>query len=169
MENKMSQEERIKKFYEIFLSQNPDVFLTDFVSYLLLGIGMIATFVPVQELISEKDALPVLWIILIWIGFAANLYMSKYYTYTNAKIPETVPDQLLYMPIDKKVYKKFLFSQLLRFLKKVTIAGLVIQTGMTLLIEHTISIWNFVYVLTLTFVLPFLLCGITIVTRKSTR
>ncbi len=167
MDNKWSQEERIEKFYEVLLSQSSDASLNDMFSYLLLGIGMISVFIPAQEIFFNKDDASLMWTFVIWIAFGVHLYMNKYFTYTNGKISETIREQLLYMPIDGKLYRKFLFSRLTAFLNKISIVAFVIQIFMAILVEHSISIWNVLYVGLLTFLLPFLFCSITIICGKG--
>ena len=92
--------------------------------------------------------------------------MMKYHavSYGNNK-SEAVSDVLLYMPVDRKENRRYLFGILIRFLKKITIAGLIMQMGVALIAYHFVSIWNIIYVLVVTFVVPLVFCGGTIVLR----
>ena len=92
--------------------------------------------------------------------------MMKYHavSYGNNK-SEAVADVLLYMPVDRKENRKYLFGILIRFLRKITIAGLIMQVGVALIAYHFVSIWNIIYILVITFVVPLVLCGATIVLR----
>ena len=163
------QRQKIVTYYETLIGQGTGALSPDIVTYLLLVISMMLLFLPVQELFgkgSDDNLLSVVWVFMLLFSMAVNFYMMKYHTvsYGNNKA-EAVADVLLYMPIDRKENRKYLFGILVRFLKKITIAGLIMQVGVALIAYHSISIWNIIYVLVLTFVAPFVFCGLPIVLR----
>ncbi len=163
------QRQKIERYYETLLSQGTGALSPDIVTYIMLVISMMLLFVPVQELFvpgEDKDLLLIVWAFTLLNTMSVSFYMMKYHTvaYGNNKA-EAVSDVLLYMPIDRKENRKFLFGILVRFLKKITIAGLIMQLGVALIAYHTVSIWNIIYILVLTFVMPLLFCGAAIVLR----
>ncbi len=151
----ITQRERIETYYNTLLEQGSNELSPDMVTYILLGIGMMLLFVPVQEMLKEGDLFVVVWCATWLINMAITFYMSKYsgVGYGNSKT-ESVADVLVYMPIDHKVKRKFLFGKLMKILIRITIAGLIMQLGVALIVYHTISIWNVVYALGLTFIVP---------------
>ncbi len=170
MEGKsVTQREKIENYYETLLGQGTGALSPDIVTYLLLFITMLMLFIPVQELFAEGndgDLLSVVWVFTLLLTMAVSFYMMKYHTvsYGNNKA-EAVSDVLLYMPIDRKENRKYLFGILIRFLKKITIAGMIMQVGVALIAYHCVSIWNIIYILVMTFVVPLVFCGATIVLR----
>ena len=163
------QRKKIEAYYDTLLGQGTDALSPDIATYLLLSISMLLLFLPVQEMFAEdngRELLMVVWMFTLLITMSVTFYMMKYHTvaYGNNK-SEAVADVLLYMPIDRKENRKFLFGKLVRFLKKITIAVLIMQVGVALIAYHSFSIWNIIYVLVLTFVAPLVLCGATILLR----
>lgn len=162
------QRQKIESYYEALLGQGTGALSPDIVTYLLLSIAMILLFIPVQELFAEgsRDLLLIAWVFTLFITMSVSFYMMKYHTvsYGNNK-SEAVADVLLYMPIDRKENRKYLFGILIRFLKKITIAGLIMQVGVALIAYHFVSIWNIIYILVMTFIVPLVFCGATIVLR----
>ena len=162
------QREKIEAYYETLLGQGTGALSPDIVTYILLCISMLLLFIPVQELFAEgsKDLLLIVWVFTLLFTMSVSFYMMKYHTvaYGNNKLEE-VAAALLYMPIDRKENRKYLFGILIRFLKKITIAGLIMQVGVALIAYHFVSIWNIIYILVLTFVVPLVFCGATIVLR----
>lgn len=153
----ITQRERIERYYNTLLEQGSNEVSPDVVTYILLGIGMILLFVPVQEMLEEGDLFAVVWCATMLINMAIIFYMSKYsgVGYGNNKA-ESVADVLVYMPIDHKVKRKFLLEKLLKILVRITIAGLIMQLGVALIVYHKITVWNVVYALGLTFIVPFI-------------
>ncbi len=170
MERKsVTQRERIENYYGTLLSQGTGALSPDIVTYMLLFISMLLLFIPVQELFAEGnngDLLSVVWVFTLLLTMSVSFYMMKYHTvtYGNNK-SEAVADVLLYMPVNRKENRRYLFGILIRFLKKITIAGLVMQVGVALIAYHSLSIWNIIYILVLTFIVPLVFCGLAIVLR----
>ena len=170
MERKsITQRERIENYYDTLLSQGTGALSPDIVTYILLFISMLLLFIPVQELFGEDsggDLLSVVWVFTLLLTMSVSFYMMKYHTvtYGNNK-SEAVADMLLYMPVNRKENRTYLFGILIRFLKKITVAGMVMQVGVALIAYHFVSIWNIIYILVLTFVVPLVFCGATIVLR----
>lgn len=165
----VTQRRKIERYYDTLIGQGSGALSPDIVTYMLLFIGMMLLFMPVQELIGEGEEgslLSIVWCFTLLITMAVTFYMQKYHTvaYGNNKM-ETVAEKLLYMPIDRKENRKFLFGKLIGFLKKITIAGLIMQVGVALIAYHSVSIWNIIYILGLTFVTPLVFCGLPIVLR----
>lgn len=164
-----TQRQKVKDYYETLLSQGTGALSPDIVTYLLLCISMILLFVPVQELFAEgndNDLFFIVWGFTLLFTMSVSFYMMKYHTvtYGNNK-SEAVADILLYMPIDRKENRRYLFGVLIDFLKKTTIAGLIMQVGVALIAYHSLSVWNIIYILVLTFIAPLVICGSTIVLR----
>ena len=151
----ITQRERIERYYNTLLEQGSNELSPDVVTYILLGIGMMLLFVPVQEMLKERDLFAVVWCATMLINMAIIFYISKYsgVGYGNNKA-ESVTDVLVYMPFDHKIKRKFLFGKLLKILIRITIAGLIMQLGVALIVYHTISVWNAVYALGITFIVP---------------
>lgn len=170
MERKsVTQREKIEKYYDTLIGQGTGALSPDIVTYILLFIAMMLLFIPVQELFAEGNngnLLSVVWVFTLLFTMSVSFYMMKYHTvsYGNNKA-EAVADMLLYMPVDRRENRKYLFGILIRFLKKITIAGLIMQVGVALIAYHFVSIWNIIYILVITFVAPLILCGATIVLR----
>lgn len=170
MERKsVTQREKIEQYYDTLHGQGTGALSPDIVTYILLFIAMMLLFIPVQELFDEGNngnLLSVVWVFTLLFTMSVSFYMMKYHTvsYGNNKA-EAVADVLLYMPVDRKENRKYLFGILIRFLKKITIAGLIMQVGVALIAYHFVSIWNIIYILVITFVAPLILCGATIVMR----
>ena len=170
MERKsVTQREKIEKYYDTLIGQGTGALSPDIVTYILLFIAMMLLFIPVQELFAEANngnLLSVVWVFTLLFTMSVSFYMMKYHTvsYGNNKA-EAVADMLLYMPVDRRENRKYLFGILIRFLKKITIAGLIMQVGVALIAYHFVSIWNIIYILVITFVAPLILCGATIVMR----
>ena len=168
MERKsVTQREKIEKYYDTLLGQGTGALSPDIATYLLLCITMMLLFIPVQEMFAEaNDFLPVAWMFTLLLTMAVTFYMMKYHavSYGNNK-SEAVADVLLYMPVDRKENRKYLFGILIRFLKKITVAGLIMQVGVALIAYHFVSIWNIIYILVVTFLVPLIFCGATIVLR----
>ena len=163
------QRQKIERYYDTLLSQGTGALSPDIVTYILLFVSMILLFIPVQEVFAageDNDLVMIVWAFTLLNTMAVSFYMMKYHlvSYANSK-SENVAEVLFYMPIDRKENRRFLLGILIRFLKKTTIAGLVMQVGVALISYHTISIWNIIYILVLTFVVPLLFCGATIVFR----
>lgn len=161
--------QKVEAYYETLIGQGTGALSPDIVTYLLLVISMMLLFFPVQELFAEGKAgslLPIVWMFTTFLTMAVTFYMMKYHTvaYGNNKT-EAVAEVLLYMPIDRKENRKFLFGKLIAFLKKITIAGLIMQVGVALIAYHSVSIWNILYIFVLTFVAPLVFCGLPIVLR----
>ena len=161
--------QKVRDYYETLLSQGTGALSPDIVAYLLLCISMILLFVPVQELFAEgndSDLFLIVWGFTLLFTTAVSFYMMKYHsvTYGNNK-SETVADMLLYMPVDRRENRRYLFGVLAGFLKKTTVAGLIMQVGVALIAYRCVSIWNIIYILVLTFVAPLVICGSTIVLR----
>lgn len=164
-----TQRQKIEAYYETLIGQGTGALSPDIVTYLLLAISMLLLFIPVQELFAEGndgDLLSIVWVFTLLMTMSVTFYMMKYHTvtYGNNK-SEPVADVLLYMPINRKENRKVLFGKLVRFLKKITIAGLIMQVGVALIAYHSVSIWNIIYILVLAFVTPFVFCGLPIVLR----
>ena len=163
-----SQRQKIEVYYKTLLGQGTGALSPDIVTYLMLTIAMLLLFIPVQELFAEgsRDLLLVLWVFTLFITMSVSFYMMKYHmvAYGNNK-SEEVADVLLYMPVDRKENRKYLFGILIRFLKKITIAGLIMQVGVALIAYHFVSVWNIIYILVMTFLVPLVFCGATIVLR----
>ena len=170
MERKsVTQREKVEKYYDTLIGQGTGALSPDIVTYILLFIAMMLLFIPVQELFAEgnnDNLLSVVWVFTLLFTMSVSFYMMKYHTvsYGNNKA-EAVADVLLYMPVDRKENRKYLFGILIRFLRKITIAGLIMQVGVALIAYHFVSIWNIIYILVITFVVPLVLCGATIVLR----
>lgn len=170
MERKsVTQREKIEKYYDTLIGQGTGALSPDIVTYILLFIAMMLLFIPVQELFAEgnnDNLLSVVWVFTLLFTMSVSFYMMKYHTvsYGNNKA-EAVADMLLYMPVDRRENRKYLIGILIRFLKKITIAGLIMQVGVALIAYHFVSIWNIIYILVITFVAPLILCGATIVLR----
>ena len=165
----VSQRQKIEAYYETLAAQGTGALSPDIVTYLFLSISMFLLFIPVQEMFAEGsdgDLLMVAWMFTLLLTMAVGFYMMKYHTvsYGNNK-SEPVADVLLYMPIDRKENRKYLFGILIRFLKKITIAGLIMQVGVALIAYHFVSIWNIIYILVMTFIVPLVFCGATIILR----
>nr|MBQ8253380.1 hypothetical protein [Lachnospiraceae bacterium] len=171
MERKsVTQRERIEKYYDTLLGQETGALSPDIVTYLLLVIAMMLLFIPVQELFvkgsSDRDLLFIVWTFTLFFTMSVSFYMMKYHavSYGNNKT-EAVSDMLLYMPLDRKENRRYLFGVMIRFLKKTTIAGLLMQLGVALIAYHSVSIWNIIYILVMTFVAPLVICGAQIMLR----
>lgn len=170
MERKsVTQREKIEKYYDTLIGQGTGALSPDIVTYILLFIAMMLLFIPVQELFAEGNngnLLSVVWVFTLLFTMSVSFYMMKYHTvsYGNNKA-EAVADMLLYMPVDRRENRKYLFGILIRFLRKITIAGMIMQVGVALIAYHFVSIWNIIYILVITFVAPLILCGATIVLR----
>ena len=130
---------------------------------------MMILFIPVQTFFEEGDRstiFAVVWCFTLLGTMAITFYMQKYHTVTYEKNQtEAVGEKLRYMPIDRKENRRYLLGKLIAFLKKITIAGLIMQLGVALIAYHSISIWNILYILALTFVIPLVFCGLPIVLR----
>ncbi len=163
----VTQRRKIERFYETLIGQGNAGLSPDIVTYLLLCISMMLLFIPVQEMVGEGEdgsLLSIVWVFTLLITMAVNFYMQKYHTvtYGNNQM-ETVAEKLLYMPIDRREKRRFLFEILIRFLGRITIAGLIMQVGVALIAYRSVSIWNILYILGLTFVAPLVLCGLPII------
>ncbi len=166
----MTQREKIERYYDTLIGQGSGALSPDIVTYLLLCIAMMMLFLPIQEMWGEDALFSIVWVFTMLITMAVTFYMGKYHTvtYGNNKI-ETVAEKLLYMPIDHRVKRRYLFGKLIGFLKKITIAGMVMQLGVALIAYHFVSIWNIIYILGVTFVVPFVFCGMMIILNDITR
>lgn len=163
---RMTRRERVEQYYKVLLEQEGVEVLPDCITYILLAIGMALFFVPVQEMIVEGETrtlLIIVWSATLLINMAITFYMSKYSDarYENNKT-ESVAKVLFYMPIDHKEKRKFLFGKLFKILLRITIIGLIMQLGIALIVYHTISIWNVVYIVAITFAVPMIFCGMPI-------
>ena len=170
MERKpLTQREKIEKYYDTLIAQGSAGLSPDIITYLLLCIVMMILFIPVQTFFEEENRGPlfaVVWCFTMLGTMAITFYMQKYHTVTYEKNrTEAVGEKLRYMPIDRKENRRYLFGKLIAFLKKITIAGLSMQLGVSLIAYHSISIWNIIYILVVTFVLPLVFCGLPIVLR----
>lgn len=170
MERKpLTQREKIEKYYDTLIAQGSAGLSPDIVTYLILGIVMMILFIPVQAFFEEGDQgalFAVAWCFTLLGTMVITFYMQKYHTVTYEKNQtEAVGEKLRYMPIDRKENRRYLFGKLIAFLKKITIAGLIMQLGVSLIAYHAVSIWNVLYILLLTFVIPLVFCGLPIVLR----
>ncbi len=166
-----SNEQKTELFYHTLFRQGSDQLSPEIVTYMLLCISMLLLFIPVQELLPllENDNILVIWAFNLLTVMAVTFYMKKYHVIACNKQMETIADCILYMPVDKKAYKKYIFKQLLQFLKKISIAGVIQQLSVALIAYHTISFWNILYVLVQTFLIPVVFCSYPILFRKSTK
>lgn len=156
-----AQEQKIAKFYEVLSKQPNDAAMSQILTYLFLFICMIMAFCPAQVWRQEGDT--AIGYTISWLSvFAAWAYMNKYTLVTSNRVNESIIDKLVFMPIDYKAYKKYLFHVLMRYLFRVTAVGLVIQILVTLLVYHQLSIWNFIYILGPMFVLPLIINSFSI-------
>ncbi|MBE5882449.1 MAG: hypothetical protein E7289_09115 [Lachnospiraceae bacterium] len=162
----LSERQKVERYYETLIGQGSAGLSPDIVTYLLLFIGMMLLFIPVQEMMEEGILFSIVWVYTLLITMAVTFYMQKYHvvTFGNNKM-ENVAEKLFYMPIDRKENRRFLFRKLIGFLKKLTIAGLIMQLGVALIAYHSLSIWNIIYILVLTFIAPLAFCGAPILLR----
>lgn len=152
----LTQRERVEQYYNTLKEQGSNELSPDVVAYILLGIGMMLFFAPVQGIFAgEEKIFAVVWCAALLINMAITFYMSKYSGagYGNNKV-ESVTDVLHYMPVNHTVKRNFLFGRLMKILIPITVAGLIMQLGMALIAYHKISIWNVVYVIGITVVVP---------------
>lgn len=165
----LSRRQKVERYYETLISQGSAGLSPDIVAYLLLFIGMMLLFVPVQEVLGEEGEhglFMMVWSYTMLITMAVTFYMQKYHlvTFGNNKT-ENVAEKLFYMPIDRKENRRFLFGKLVALLKRMMIAGLIMQLGVALIAYHTVSVWNVIYILGMTFLMPLIFCGAPIVLR----
>ena len=162
--------EKVEMYYDTLLKQGSAELSPDIVAYLILVISMLLLFIPVQELFSEgkdNELLFIVWVFMLLTSMAVHFYMQKYHAVVGGKNKiENVAEKMRYLPIHHKVRRNYLLRILVRILLKITIAGLIIQSGMALIAYHQISIWNIVYVLVMTFFVPMLFCGGSIFVAK---
>lgn len=167
MERKpLTRRERIEKYYDELIAQGSAGFPPEIMAYLSIFISLCFSIVPAQEFVAGEQSWGSIYCFVgphtVWIIY----YMRKYLIVTYERNrTEIVGEKLRYMPIGRKENRRYLFGKLIAFLKKPTIAGLIMQLGVTLITYHSISIWNIIYVLVVTFIIPFVLCGLTIVQR----
>lgn len=167
MERKpLTRRERIEKYYDELIAQDIVGFPPDIMAYYSIIISICFLVIPVQEFFAGEQS----WgIICCFVGpnaLGIEYYMRKYLIVTYERNrTEIVGEKLRYMPIGRKENRRYLFGKLIAFLKKPTIAGLIMQLGVTLITYHSISIWNIIYVHVVTFIIPFVLGGLTIVQR----
>lgn len=168
MERKpLTRHERIEKYYDELIVQGSVGFPPDIMAYLSIIISIYFSIVPVQEFLSGVQSWGLICCCVGLDSLGIEYYMRKYLivTYERNRM-ETVSEKLMYMPIDRKENRRYLFGKLVAFLKKITIAGLIMQLGVALITYHSISIWNIIYILVLIFVIPLVLVGLTIVLRN---
>lgn len=167
MERKpLTRRERIGKYYDELIAQDRVGFPPEKETYILVVFFMFPLFIPVQELFMGKQSWGALCCFMVVALREIEQCMRKYLIVTyERKRTEIVGEKLRYMPINRKENRRYLFGKLITLLKKITVTGLIMQLGASLIAYHSINVCNIIYVLVLTFIIPFVLCGLTIVLR----
>lgn len=153
-ENEKKQRERLQKFDKELFTYTGQIawFPVAIFSFLCLVLQAI----PVQELQNSR---PNIWLSIclfsIWIPYFVVL---PYVNMTDALTPyqrkNKTYDKLKYLPVSKKQYRIVRMGYVIRYIWKLTVAGLAVQCTFSLGVMKYLDVWNILYVVAILFALP---------------
>lgn len=153
------QEQRIQKFYKEFLSWSADnigVWIGAGALEFLMGISCA---VPLQEMLSDVDGdSRLMMVMLLALGsIGATLYIRPYVVFTEEKKSVSILEKVKFLPIDIGEIRRYRTKKMLFFLLKLFPVFLALQCATTYYSYGRITIWNVLYIMLVTVLIPFVL------------
>lgn len=159
MKNRKKNLEQIKteEFFERLYDKSVSKTVSWFVLGILLFLIMIASMLPAQEIYAgaENDSPMIMSGVLTMLSFMmVSMRTSPFKQYTENQKSRIMKEILQYHPISKKEIWKMKTSNLLRFLAKVTVVGVLLQCIVAFIAYGEISWLNFFHIFICVFLFP---------------
>lgn len=159
MKNRKKSSEQIKteEFFERLYDKSVSKTVSRFVIGIFIFLIMIASMLPAQEIYAgaEKDSPLLMSGVLTMLSFMmVSMRTAPFKQYTENQKSRTMAEILQYYPISKKEIGKLKMSNLLRFLAKVTVVGILLQCIVAFIAYGEISWLNFFHIFICVFLFP---------------
>lgn len=167
VEYEREQNEKIEQFFgEYYQERKWDKQANAVVGGIFAFLVIVLMILPIQELWQDEARSAFLYLISLF-GVLAALYGQQSYRAFKEKQQMCLFSQKLkYLPVDRKVLKKWKTRMLIRWTAKMFAAALMIQLLFAAIIVHGISWRNVVYVMVVAFILPILCNSLLIWVEK---
>ena len=151
---KQADKELVRKFYKDFFTWKADNVGTWVACGIVECIYVLMMLVPFEEMMTEKGMLG--FVLLVGV-FGPYTYLIPYTSFSEEGKRCRIYEKLKYLPVEKSIIQQVRVEQLVKFALKMFPVIAVVQLGMSLIVEHHLTIWNFAYVLWFGFLWPVLI------------
>lgn len=172
IERNLEQETKIEQFFNVYYSIKDWDKAGNTIGAVAIAVitgGLMG--IPIQNFMPycfEKDDILFIFIFAAMAMTAAVVYLKSYSFFQENQNVYSFGDKLKYLPVDKKALKNIRIRHLFRFESRFYLASLVMQLFFSVIMYHSITWMNIIYVTVVILVIPMLAGMLDILTRDRT-
>lgn len=148
------QQEMLQKFFDKRKLWNQEIPITNFITYLMMGISVMFIFVPYQVW-GVEDQKIFMYIYMIYI-LAVSVYIQQFSLYKDMDKNKKITDILSVLPVSSVQIMFYKMKMVIKLCRIVTAAAAVSQCFFAITVMHTFSVFNILLPVAVLMVIPLL-------------
>lgn len=139
------------EFFEILISGRNDLLSPNVAVVLFLCFSFVFMLIPWQVWMEDVE---MVFITSLFFGISVSMYLNPYTRITESNRTASVLNKLKYYPADIRKIKKYLLIRTEKFVRRVFLTALVLQSVATLIAYQRLTFSNVLFVVVAAYIWP---------------